>query len=162
MSPLSKDASARKRQLANISRTEAGKHPAVKHGARSPAIVDPLADEHYKRLSGQLPTADPELLAVQARRLAQMGLLQAWIAKNGLLQRSPKGTVYNAAEYHEKLASAFERMHLVILDREREQERIARTREAAGIVVDAIPDEERRQQVLLILGEVYGAADDGS
>jgi hypothetical protein len=106
----SKHPDRRSRQLANLSRTA-----ARTHGAYSAAVVDPLAEQHRQRLAAQLPNADPTLLAVQSRRAAQMELLQAWLGTNGLLRRSPKGSVFGAAEFHERLASAFERTHIVML-----------------------------------------------
>ena len=49
-----------------------------------------------------------------------MELLQAWLATNGLLRRSPKGSVFGAAEFHERLAAQFERTHLAMLAHDRQ------------------------------------------
>jgi hypothetical protein len=113
--PTSKHPDRRSRQLANLSRTA-----ATTHGAYARELVDPLAETHRDRLAAQLPNADPELLAIQSRRAAQMELLQGWLATNGLLRRSPKGSIFGAAEFHERLSAQFERTHLAMVAQERE------------------------------------------
>lgn len=99
---------------ANLSRTA-----RRTHGAHSSELVDPLAEIHRTRLAGQFANPDPELLTTQSRRAAQMELLQAWLAKHGLMRRSPKGTVFQAAEFHERLTRQFEQTHVAMLDQDR-------------------------------------------
>lgn len=148
--PASADPQKHARQLANLQ-----PNASRKHGAHSDEVTGPSADRHYKRLRKLLPGADNELLQIQGRRAAQMEFLQDWIARNGLLKRSPKGDVFGAVTWHERVASSFERLHLVLLEREREREHQARRIDQAGVVIEVVPDADRRDEVLRILADAY-------
>jgi hypothetical protein len=49
-----------------------------------------------------------------------MELLEAFLDKHGMFRRSPKGTVWNAAVFLNKVESAFERTHTAMLEQQRE------------------------------------------
>ena len=92
-----------------------------RHGALSEGQVQPLAQQHFDQLVQQFPNADRRLLEIQSRRAAQIDLLTEWMHENGLLHKATKrrGDVWGAVAFAEKLASAFERQHLV-LEQQRE------------------------------------------
>jgi hypothetical protein len=113
--PASKDPTKRAAQLANLKH----QRPYNRTGARDPAVAGPLAERHRERLEAmfRLPP-HPELLSIQARRAAQIELLQAWIAKNGMLKRAPKGEPFAAAHLLLKIETAYERTLVTMLERD--------------------------------------------
>lgn len=86
-------------------------HPlaATKHGAYSKAVTGELQAGHLERLRERFPAADVSVLSLQASRLAQLDVIGAWLAERGIMRNRRTGTIYPAADYWARTASAFER-----------------------------------------------------
>ena len=93
---------------------------AVTHGAYA-ADVEALADEHAVRYRTRFEhEPDPELIRVQAVRLAMAERLETWLAEHGLLKGKPKGDPFGAANLLVRLLGAFETTHVRMLELDRE------------------------------------------
>jgi hypothetical protein len=89
-------------------------HPeaSTKYGAHSPEIVAPIRDRNLVVLRERFPSADVTILGLQATRLAQLELVGIWLdSKGGPMRNRRTGTIFPAAEYWAKIASAYERQH---------------------------------------------------
>jgi hypothetical protein len=88
-------------------------HPlaATKHAGYSKTLIAKRQGAHLDRLREQFPTADVTILGLQASRLAQLELVGEWLDGKGIIRNKRFGTVWPAAEYWGKVASAFERQH---------------------------------------------------
>jgi hypothetical protein len=84
---------------------------ATKHGAHSPAQVAPIRERHLAALRERFPAADVTILGLQASRLAVLEMVGVWLDGRGILRNRRTGTVWPAADYWAKTASAFERQH---------------------------------------------------
>jgi hypothetical protein len=89
-------------------------HPlaATTHGAHRAELVAPIRERHLEALRERFPTADVTVIGLQATRLAQMELVGVWLdSKGGPIRNRRTGTIFGAADYWSKLASAYERQH---------------------------------------------------
>lgn len=85
---------------------------AVTHGAHSAELTAPIRERHLEALRERFPNADLTIVGLQATRLAQMELVGVWLdSKGGPIRNRRTGTIFGAADYWSKLASAFERTH---------------------------------------------------
>jgi hypothetical protein len=94
---------------------------ALKHGAHSPAKVAPIRDRHLEALRERFPDADVAMLSVQASRLAIMELIGTWLDSRGILRNRRTGSIYEAAEFWQRTAAAFERRHDALEQQQRER-----------------------------------------
>lgn len=93
---------------------------AERHGAYSPSAVAKIKDGYLDSLKAAFPKADVTILGLQATRLAQLELVGAWLDGKGIIRNKRFGTIWPAAEYWGKVASAFERQHERLEAQERE------------------------------------------
>jgi hypothetical protein len=91
----------------------------LEHGAHSPAKVAAASERHLTALRERFPNADVTILSLQASRLAQLELVGAWLEPRGVIRNTRTGTIYPAALYWWKVASAFERTHERLAEQER-------------------------------------------
>ncbi len=97
-------------------------HPmaATKHGAHSPALLEPVREQHLERLLTRFPQADVTILGLQATRAAQLQLVGAWLDGKGIIRNKRFGTIWPAAEYWGKVALAYERANERLEQQQRE------------------------------------------
>jgi hypothetical protein len=100
--PLSGDPAARARQLANLKSSN-----AVKHGTRSEAIIQPLAEQYLAELVGEFPLASERVLRLQARRLAKLDRLASYLEDRGEIRHQRRGEVFPASAIEESVTAAF-------------------------------------------------------
>jgi hypothetical protein len=100
--PLSKDPKARQRQLANLKSTN-----AVKHGTRSEALIQPLAEMYLAELTEEFPLASERVLRLQARRLAKLDRLATYLEGRGEIRHHRRGEVFPASAMEESVTVAF-------------------------------------------------------
>jgi hypothetical protein len=112
--PLSSDAAARRRQLANL-RTNA----AVTHGAMSEPATRDARERYLTELLEAFPGATRVELEIQAARWAQLSQLSAFIDERGTIRHARRGDTFPAVALHAKISAAFEKQHAILLGRER-------------------------------------------
>jgi BMFP domain-containing protein YqiC len=100
--PTSKDPVKRARQVANL--VPGGNQS---HGAKSEAIIRPLAQAYLVELQREFPDASERVLKLQARRLAKLERLAGWLERKGELANQRRGTVYPASSLEESITAAF-------------------------------------------------------
>jgi hypothetical protein len=77
----------------------------------APGELGPVRERHLEHLLARFPMADVTILGLQATRLAQLELVGVWLDDRGIMRNRRTGTIYPAADYWAKVASAFERQH---------------------------------------------------
>jgi hypothetical protein len=101
--PLSRDPDRRRRQLDNLNRGA-----ATKHGAHSEAKLAPLRDRFLTELREQFgDVAGDDELTLAAERRAKLEVLNDWLDRAGLLERS--GRPRAAVQLADRVQSAYER-----------------------------------------------------
>ena len=100
--PLSSDPAKRANQLANL-RPE----NSTKHSGRSEVLIQPLAERYFAELLGEFPSASERVLRLQARRLAKLERIGAFLEQKGEISHQRRGEVFPAALIEESTTSAF-------------------------------------------------------
>jgi hypothetical protein len=111
--PLSPDPDKRVVQLANLRSTA-----NTKHRAYSREMLAPLRAKYQVELAEAFPSASEAEIGLLAHRQAQLHCLAEWQCEHGLLANRQRGIPYPAVALHDKIASAFERQHQVLRERE--------------------------------------------
>jgi hypothetical protein len=114
-----------------------GTAPAVKHGAKSPALIAPLRDRFLTELRDRFPACDDQLLALQAHRAAQIELLGRFIEERGVI-RTRSGECYNAVRWCDKLSTAYENQHARLMAMQREAEQVEPTAQLEAVVSEIV------------------------
>jgi hypothetical protein len=104
---LSKDPAARDRQLANLRPANLTRDAALKHGGRAETLLQPRADELLTELQQEFPAASERTLRLQARRLAKLERLGAFLEAKGELRNKRSGEIFPASQMEESLTAAF-------------------------------------------------------
>jgi hypothetical protein len=179
MSPLSRDAAKRARQLANLRPAPpappAGNVRAVRHGAYSQALLRDVGDEVRELLDaladaapvrepdGSLPAADAIAVERAARALKRWRHLAGWLDLHGRLTDS--GDVKPAAELElraeRELAAALDALGMTPTSRARLGVDLARTA-ASAEEVEATREARQRldERWSAIQGDAEEVADD--
>lgn len=92
----------------NLVAPGAGNDRAAKHGAYREVGLAPVREAKLAYLRALYPHAPGELLLLQAHRAAQLELIWEWQESHGVIRDKRAGTVYPAALFGAKLASAYE------------------------------------------------------
>jgi hypothetical protein len=123
--PLSKDPAARERQLRNLKPSS-----ALKHGARSEALIQESARAILAELEKTYPSESPTWLALQSRRLAKIGRLTAYLeSRPSEVLNQKTGRLNPAGEQEEALTRAV----LADFERAGQRKREAGGKPAAGL-----------------------------
>jgi hypothetical protein len=106
----------RRAQLANLKQN----NPELSktHGAYSPMKAQERSAELLAELSSSMPSASQAELEIQAVRWAQIELLREHVYEKGSVRDRRKGDIYPAAALLEKISTAFERQHALLMERE--------------------------------------------
>jgi hypothetical protein len=122
--PLSKDPQKRANQLKNLRPENLRPDAAVKHGARSEAIVQELSSGYQRELRERFPAESDYWVTLQARRMAKIKLIGEYLEKRpSIVLNLRTGKLNPAAAEEESLSKA------LLADLERAD---ARRRDAGG------------------------------
>jgi hypothetical protein len=131
--PLSADAQARSRQVANLKQN----NPALSrtHGAQSEQAIRPLRERYLAELAEEFPHASPRTLVIQAARLAKLELLERFVDERGVIRHQRRGDIFPAVQMAEQISRGY-------LQTQERLEAERREREyAAGDTLDSIAAE---------------------
>ncbi len=123
--PLSSDPVARERQLANLKPSS-----ALKHGARSEALIQAHSRAILAELEKSYPNESPMWLRLQSRRLAKIARLVAYLeGRPTEVLNQKSGKLNPAMEHEESLTKAL----LADFERAEQRRKDAGARPAAGL-----------------------------
>ena len=95
-----------------------GNTRALQHAAYSAGAIRDARERYLAELTEAFPAASAQELVIQAHRLAQLELLGAFVDERGVIRHKRRGDVFPAAQFMERVATAFERQHALLVQRE--------------------------------------------